>query len=308
MAVLVAVVGGCGGGQPTSTTPEQRSASMSGATNRVAAQVIEEAAPQEQASDAIVFTESRRKRTRRGEVYVPEGFAMQDGTYDLVIHFHGAFETVEPAFQASNVRAVLFTMNLGNGSGPYEERFRLASSFPGLLADVQQAVANTLGNPDARMRRIALSSWSAGYGAVARILARPENAGRVDSVLLADSMHASLLDQRARTVYDASLAPFTRFAEQAVAGQKLMVIAHSSIATTTYASTTEAARRLADEVDVMREPACEASPAEMTMISCADGGELHIRGFAGRDATAHVDHLRHIDETLLGRLRERWTS
>ena len=307
IVLVVAATPGCGGGQPTTSTPALRLALQTAATARPSPV---EAAPEQPAAAAVeepVATGPMRKRTRRGEVYVPAGFGLEDGAYDLVIHFHGAFETVEPAFQASGVRAVLFTMNLGNGSGPYEDRFRDAASFPALLEAVQQAVDETLGE-QATMRRLALSSWSAGYGAVAKILARADNARLVDAVLLADSMHASLLDQRARTVYDPSLAPFAGFAEQAVSGQKLMAIAHSSIATTTYASTTEAARRLEEELGLQREPACESSPEGMTMVSCADKGELHIRAFGGRDATAHVDQLRHIDATLLGRLRERWTS
>ncbi len=305
--LAVGVAGGCGSGQPAVSTPVARVAVLSAAVAR--APEVEAAQPRH--DDAVVqapvFAQATRKRTRWGEVYVPAGFSLDHGVYDLVIHFHGAFQTMEPAFQASGVRAVLFTMNLGNGSGPYEDRFRDAASFPALIEAVQGAVDAALGQ-QATMGRLALSSWSAGYGAVAKILARATNAALVDTVLLADSMHASLLDQRARTIYDASLMPFTRFAEQAADGQKLMAIAHSSIATTTYASTTETARRLEDELGVQREPPCETSPEGMTMVSCADKGGLHVRAFAGHDATAHVEQLQHIDATLLGRLRERWDS
>lgn len=251
---------------------------------------------------------AKRKRTRRGEVYVPSGFRLDDGAYDLVIHFHGALETVEAAFEASATPAVLFTMNLGNGSGPYEDRFRRAGSFDELLEAVQEAAQVALGQPQARLRRIALSSWSAGYGAVLKILAREADAARVDAVLLEDSMHASLADQRSRRIYDPSIAPFERFARAAIEGQRLMVIAHSSIATAAYASTTEAARSLAASVGLQRAPSCEAYSEPLSPAWCGDLGQLHVRGFEGRDATAHIDQLRHLDETVLARLKARWST
>ena len=66
-------------------------------------------------------------------------------------------------------------------------------------------------------RRIALSGWSAGYGAVFRVLDRERDAVRVDAVLLADGLHASL-DQTSKYERHVSIdhmAPFTAFADEA---------------------------------------------------------------------------------------------
>ena len=92
---------------------------------------------------------------------------------------------------------------------------------------------------------IVLSAWSAGYGAIREILEVPADYRRVDRVLLIDSLHTNYAAGKpgpAESALDAgNLGISLRFARDAVARRKTMVIIHSEILPGTYASTTETA-------------------------------------------------------------------
>ncbi|HYO97673.1 MAG TPA: hypothetical protein VER33_24360 [Polyangiaceae bacterium] len=252
----------------------------------------------------------RRRVTRGGRVIsIAEGCASVAEPYDLVIHFHGAPPAMEAAVDKSGVGGVLAILNLGNGSGKYEDAFQSAGAFPELLTRISEVVAEMCPGASRRTRRIALTAWSAGYGAVWRIIDRSEDANRVDSVLLADGLHAGFEPDKkaARAVNAAQMAAFTLWMERAVAGEKLMAITHSAIATP-YASTTETASFLLAQENVPRVPVNAPGPrAGMQWLSRADRASLHVLGFAGEDKPAHCDHLHAIGDTLFPLLRERWS-
>jgi hypothetical protein len=158
----------------------------------------------------------------------------------------------------------------------------------------------------ARPKRVALSGWSAGYGAILRIIDRVKDAARVDAVLLADGMHVGFEAEGRRRVNSLSMAPFTLFADEAVLGHKLFAVTHSSIQTP-YASTTETAEFLlaAEGLQVDRTEVQGPRPG-MMQTSRADREGFHMRGFSGEDKAAHCDHLFAFGELLLTPLRERW--
>ncbi|MCU0691760.1 MAG: hypothetical protein MUF54_10195 [Polyangiaceae bacterium] len=241
--------------------------------------------------------------------YVPSGFVPEDGTYDMLVHFHGVPTRMRPAFQAAGFdHAVLVTVNLGLGSGPYEERFALPAAFPQLLASIERAMDEREATRGLKRGRLALSGWSAGYGAIKQVLAQPAVRDGVDAVLLADGLHAGFVGPYGRTIHALRMAPFVAFAEQAVQGSKLLAIAHSAIRTTTYASTTETARYLAAALGLQTGKADGQRVGSMEMTSRVEQRGFRVHGFAGSDANAHVDHLAHIDETLLGQLRTWWNG
>lgn len=242
-------------------------------------------------------------------LFIPEGCRSVQEPYDLLIHFHGAPTAMEPAFEKSGIGGVLLLLNLGNGSGKYEEAFPIPRSFDDLLTRAAAVVENLCPNAAKTTRRIALSAWSAGYGSIWKIIDYQKNANRVDAVLLADGLHAGFdpAGKRQRLVNGDQMAAFTLFADRAVAGEKLMAITHSAI-TTPYASTTETAGFLLAEEDVPRVKLEEQGPrVNMMMRSRADRGGLHVMGFEGNDKSAHCDHLLGIGETLLPLLHERWS-
>jgi hypothetical protein len=253
---------------------------------------------------------ARRRVTQGGRViYIPDGCASVAKPFDLVVHFHGAPPSLEPAFDKSGIGGVLAIVNLGIGSGAYEDAFQAPSAFSQFVARVVQVVTEMCPGAAPKVDRIALTGWSAGYGAVWRILDRQASADRVDAVLLADGMHAGFEPdkERQRVVNAAAMAPFTLFADRAVLGEKLFAITHSAIVTP-YASTTETSSFLLQQENVARVPENEQGPrAGMTLLSRAQRGDLHVLGYAGNDKPDHCDQLHAMGETLFPFLRQRWT-
>ena len=193
-----------------------------------------------------------------------------------LIHFHGAPTAVEPAFERSGIDGVLGIINLGIGSGAYETALQMPGSFDEVVQRFTSAVHEMCPGSTAAPKRIALSGWSAGYGAVFRVLDRQRDASRVDAVLLADGLHASIdpTNKYERHVMVDHMAPFTAFADEAVAGNKLFAITHSQIQTP-YASTTETADFLLAQEGVTRAAPNLASPRPgMVMKSRGDAGKL----------------------------------
>ncbi|MEB2310813.1 MAG: hypothetical protein OZ921_15935 [Sorangiineae bacterium] len=248
-----------------------------------------------------------RVQARSGKVVLlPRGCASASGRFDLVVHFHGAPARVTELFERSGLDAVLVVVNLGAGSGPYENTFARPGSLDGFLASVDAVLGRACGRAPRQVKRLALSSWSAGYGATYRILSRASDAARVDAVLLADGLHVGFRGGF-RKVDGLQLAPFEQFAAAAARGERLMAISHSAIVPPRYASTTETAHYLLASQGVT--PAREREPGPrrgMLEISRGDRGELHVRGFAGTSPDAHADQLYAMGDTVLPFLVERW--
>jgi hypothetical protein len=253
----------------------------------------------------------RRIVTPSGRVvFMPNGCRTVQKGFDLLIHFHGAPTAMEPAFEHSGIDGVLGIVNLGIGSGAYETALQIPGSFDEMVSRFTVAVHDMCPGTKSEPRRIALSGWSAGYGAVARVLDRERDAKRIDAVLLADGLHASLdlTLKYERRVSIEHMAPFTAYADDAVAGKRLFAITHSQI-TTPYASTTETTDFLLAQEGVARIPASMAPPRPgMNLKSRADAGGFHVLGFAGGNEEAHCDHLHAFGETLLPYLKERWSA
>jgi hypothetical protein len=254
------------------------------------------------------LSEAARAMTPFGTVYLPRGFYAADGGFDLVVHFHGAPSIVEAALDEARLNAVVLTINLGTTSTIYELRYEA----PGTLDAAVQAAASVVGTRAGvaapRVRRLALSAWSAGYGAVASLLDRPAIAERVDAVLLADAMHAGYVGGRGRVIDPQRMQPFVAFALRAATGERLMAVTHSAIRTAAYASTTETADYLVDHAGLADRPSRTDGPRGMIATSSADKGSLHVRGFAGDDKAAHCDQLLAMGRTLFPLLYERWAT
>lgn len=254
---------------------------------------------------------ARRVVTPGGRVvYVPDGCRSVSRPYDLLVHFHGAPSVMEPAYDRSGIGGVLAILNLGIGSGKYEDAFQDPASFDRLIERVSAVVGELCPNAETRPARIALSGWSAGYGAIFRIIDRQKDAQRVDAVLLSDGLHAGFEPdgKRERRVNVEQMAPFTFFTDEAVAGRKLMAITHSSIETP-YASTTETADFLLSQHGIERVPMQAQGPRPgMQMISRADAGSFHVLGYAGGNEAAHADHLHAFGDLLLPYLKALWNT
>ena len=192
----------------------------------------------------------------------------------------------------AEVNAVLFNIHLGGLSSPYQTWFSNQQFFQ----QIQNLVKTTLytngiiDNPDLGIKRLVLTSFSAGYAGVREILKRPDYYDRIDALNLADGLHSS--SNNAAMV--AQLADFLRFAQAARDGEKVMLLTHSSIPTSGYQSTTQTANYLIQNIGATREP-YSATDAIGTQYSRCDTGNFHLRGYYGTTATDHLQHLYNMD-------------
>lgn len=236
----------------------------------------------------------------------PHGCEGLDRKFDLLIHFHGAYTTVEPQLMQSGIDALYVVVNLGIGSGAYEDAFAIKRSLTDYIENVRARISQKCGSEHS-VGRVALSGWSAGYGGIYRSIARPADADRIDAVLLADGMHVGF-EPGARTARAAAMEPFRAFAERAERGEKLMAVTHSAIVPPGYASTTATATFLVNALNVDSKPLILTPPrADMLQTRRAERGSLFIDGYAGGDAHAHCTHLYAIGAALWSRLQERWS-
>lgn len=241
-----------------------------------------------------------------GFVHLPRGFVASDGAFDLVIHFHGGPQIVAPQLDAAGVSAALLVVNVGTGSGVYERSIATAKALDIRVDAVEKFVGTTLGVEDLSAKRIALSAWSAGYGAVGRLLSKPEVRDRIDAVLLADGLHAGFAPGTRNVVDHLKMGPFVKFAEDAAQGDRLMAISHSDIPTYRYASTTQTADHLLTALHVERTAVSLPINEQIQLRSAVHHGGFHLVAFGGQDTEAHCDHLLHMSDTLFPLLADRW--
>jgi hypothetical protein len=221
-----------------------------------------------------------------------------------MIHFHGHEPARKEWVKAMN-RPVFVATTLGTGSGPYESTFRDPGAFDRLLKTIEEAVSTEVRR--AKVRRLGLSAWSAGYGAVQEILRQPAWRDRVDTVVLLDGLHAGYLGDG---LNEAQLEPFVRFAKKAAANKALMVVSHSSIIPPGYASTTETANFLIHELGGRpRQAKPRASdPMGLDLLARFDKGAFHVRGYAGGSELDHCAHLGLYRDILSVHVLPRWSA
>jgi hypothetical protein len=239
-----------------------------------------------------------------GQLIMPQNprFA-RGGQFDVIFHFHG-HEAARKEWITVMDGAVLVGIDLGLGSGPYETAFDPPDAFAHLLGSVERAVEKKTGKP-AKARKVGLSAWSAGYGAVQKILGQKFGKERVDAVVLLDGLHCGYQGQSVNAL---QIRAFTDFAKQAAAKQRLMFVSHSSIIPPGYASTTETANFLIHEVGGSPKASSGAGPLGMDLISRYTQGNFHVRGFTGNDKMDHCAHLALYRDVLKIHIKPRWNT
>ncbi|WP_441289099.1 hypothetical protein ACSRUE_46045 [Sorangium sp. KYC3313] len=261
---------------------------------------------------------------RGGVLFTPDTFRPTGSSYDLLLHFHGNTQLVRESAEVAGLNAAVAVINLGIGSGAYEDFYATPGVYESLLADIDRALAQR-GLPTPRLRRVALSSWSAGYGAVAKILELRRGAETLDAVLVTDGIHCGFVPEQPSGLNSLQLASFARAAQLAASEKLLFTITHSEIDPIAYASSTATASYLLDAAagrHVERSPASDAPPhlrlraaegavskkLEKQMIPTTEAsvGELHVRGFRGNTPEHHMAHLLQMASTVLPELVERW--
>ncbi len=234
----------------------------------------------------------RRLALSLGTLFLPEKLT-REGKAPLFIHFHGATWLAEVA--AAQSQSAVITVQLGAGSAVYAKPFADPKRFTELLDEAQAKAGMEFGP-------IRLTSWSAGYGAVRQILRSEAGYERVQGVLLLDGLHTGYVGGKPGPMESEletdGLEVFVRFARDAVAGKKEMLVTHTEIFPGTFASTTETADYLLRQLGLKRTATLKWGPMQTQQLSEVQKGGFTLLGFAGNSAPDHVDLLHALPEFL----------
>jgi len=220
---------------------------------------------------------------------------------NLLVHFHGAPQTMEKPFLRSGLDAILAVVNFPGLSRAYSTPFRQDRRlFETILEQAAQTARTSTAThgevgTDSRWQHLWVSSFSAGYGAVREILKTPAYFERIDGIVAADSIYAGLEQGVGhRAVNRQHMKDFLRFATLASEGKKGFILSHSALATP-YASTAETADYLLAKLHGQRQPGQAIERPGLKQTSRTAKGRFIVLGFAGTTGRDHMRHLANID-------------
>lgn len=226
-----------------------------------------------------------------GTLWIPDGYRPCGDQADVVIHFHGAPGPIRDRFLLSGKSAVLMTVSFNGLSEVYAKPFRDPALFKQLLDETLLRTGERFVTEPMNVRKLVLSSFSAGYGAIREILRTPEYLSLVTDTIFCDSIYAGYVEGT-KEVDPADMDSFSAFADLAAGGEKVMWITHSSESPGSYASTTEAADYLIRRVSAERVQADGVDSPNLRLTSKADLNGFHVRGYAGETDEDHGNHIR----------------
>lgn len=285
--------------------------------------LVRDTKPKEPEGDRVKLRREGHVSVPGGILVLPESFQPRtDGQYDLLIHFHGNTAVVRESAEVAHLDAAVAIINLGIGSAPYEEYYAVPGTYEELLESIRVGLERR-GLAGGRLRRVALSGWSAGYGAISTILQVRRKESSIDAVLVLDGIHCGWENGE---LNHRQMKPFATVAEQAAKGQMLFSITHSEIDPVTYASTSATADYLIASAGASRSPSdpqrdtplylelesmkgavSKKLEKQMVPTSEARRGLFHVRGYRGETKEHHMAHLFQMGATLLPELVARWT-
>ncbi|TKC98633.1 hypothetical protein [Polyangium fumosum] len=266
------------------------------------------------------FDRSWRAPLAGGLLMFPPSWSSEDGQYDLVLHLNGNTDLVEENYGYAGVNAVVAILNLGVGSGVYEDRFADPAGLRLILSRAQDVMV-ARGLKNARLRRIGLSAWSSGYGGIIKILQHEEFFDRINAIVLIDSIHCGY-DPHSKALKVDQIEPTRRFAKKAVDGKVLLSIVHSEIETYGYHNAHRTTDFVLASVGVSRTPTNVWQPLPkvaamkhvvpnaymkpLDPLTEAHRGALHVRGYGGTGPYTHMLHLIQFSTTALPDLVAFW--
>lgn len=239
---------------------------------------VEQPAPPAETRTPIAFDRTGHVSVPNGYFVFPPTFQTYDGSYDVLIHFHGNPNVVAESAEVAKLDAVVVMIN-GAGKGGYEAVYGdRPGTYEDLLAAIDKGLASR-GIPNPHVRRIALTSWSAGYGAITTILSRRKGTDPLDAIALFDGIHASwesgnsrsfatngvvqdssqltpqLLEARGKAaINQMQMKAFVDAARDATEGKLYFGIAHTEIDPMAYASCTIATDFILGKLGLERHP------------------------------------------------------
>ena len=221
------------------------------------------------------------------QLFIPDFFIPDpQGKVTLVFHFHGSSWAVEDAVYKSGVNAVLFKIHLGALSSPYKNYFSDENKFRIILGTILTKLNSHKFLPNPQIDKLIITSFSAGYAGVREILKNPEYYKLIDVLILADGLHCD----SDSALMKLQMTDFVRFAEDARDKKKIMTIAHSSISTEGYQSTTQTADYILNKIGTDR-VSSEVNDEIGTQYSKNEIGFFRMKGYSEDSAADHLKHL-----------------
>ncbi|MFO0553985.1 MAG: hypothetical protein U0271_36735 [Polyangiaceae bacterium] len=285
---------------PSSSAPKSRArAAISGAIPAGAVSALASPATDLTSASCDVRDQGlgdfERTRISEGpDVYTTPRALRPDGSYDLVLHFHGG-RAAARVLCPTGPSLVLATIDRGDSSGDYVGTLRDRRAFDELITAIDREVSTRTGR-EAHASHLALSSFSAGYGATREALALLRDDPLLGGVLLFDSLYASYKPGGVEVDLDA-LEPFEAAARRALMETHFtFALTHSEVPTYGYASTGEVATALLSSMVVRA--SIVPNSAERGLHRVAEEGGFVLRGYGGSDRDAHCAHLSLIPEIV----------
>lgn len=233
----------------------------------------------------------------KATLYLPDSWNKTSS--HLWVHFHSApWYVVSEYNRAGNTEPVLI-FNLGQGSTVYAKPFLNKGVFSKWLTLAQQesGMAET-------WSAVSLTSFSAGYGAVRQIVQESEILDRLKTVILGDSLYASLDSaQPGRKVLKEHLDVWAPLAKRAMEGKTTWIISTSQITPESYAGTWEVAMQLVESLGGQMLPADENEPATkqkpQSLARTYSKGRWFVWSYEGDTPVAHMTHARRLAEMII---------
>lgn len=231
------------------------------------------------------------------KLFVPNDYTSDGDDVDLLVHFHGNSQTVWNNAAYADLNAVIVTVNYSGLSSAYSTPFADTTLFQQLLDDARSTLAAQPDfGPDTAWDQLAVSSFSAGYGAVRSILRTPTYFEAIDTLLAADSLYATTAFDG--TALDSQMADYKAFATRAAAGDKRFIFTHSEVPTFTYESTAETGDELLQHLNLTPQPSNAEGLGPLRFYREAEQGNFKLWGARGADGDGHLNHLRYLGEWL----------
>lgn len=235
-------------------------------------------------------------------LFIPESYTLPaDGSVDLTVHFHTNAGYIIPEHLRRGMKSPLLVAHLGEGSSVYGRPFKDVDRFARMIGLIETQLSST--TTKATIANVDITSFSAGYGAVRELVKDDRYIRLIRRIVLADSLYASwdpATTQPGATSRPAAenMDPFTTFVKLAAEGKKTFVLTHSFVPTP-YANTAATAAWIIETAGATAVPvehgALPATLDELFPLRYrADKGHLHVWGYGGEDAHAHLTHVRHI--------------
>jgi hypothetical protein len=232
------------------------------------------------------------------KVFIPSTYYQRPGNLaDVIVHFHGDPQTYWNNAKYANLNTIIVTVNYSGLSSAYSTPFSNSSLFQSVLDQALTKVRQQSDIPDSlQWDKIAVSSFSAGYGAVREILKSSTYRNEISSLLTADSLYATTASDG--TPLDSQMVDYKTFAGLAKSGSKTFIFSHSQVPTSGYESTKETGDELMQYLGITAKSINTNGLGTLNFYRSAQAGNFQLWGATGTDGDSHLEHLRYIGEFL----------